>query len=83
MGLDGVELLMEIEDAFEIEIPDSAERIKTVADLNALITKILNDKLDPGVCANVVFALRLRRGLMAVTGVIPLWRNILIFRPKR
>jgi len=45
MGLDGVELIMEIEKAFEISIPDpEAEKIRTVGDLHNSVWNHLKDQ---------------------------------------
>lgn len=59
MGLDIVELIMDVEDAFKISILDT-ETCATVGELNAMINKKLQGKLEPGICPNVVFALRFR-----------------------
>ncbi len=42
MGLDGVELLMALEDEFEIEIPDEEAAKRTVGDLYDVIVRHLD-----------------------------------------
>ena len=43
-SLDIVELVMELEEEFEITIPDQAEKIKTVGDMIDYIQRHLRDK---------------------------------------
>ncbi len=45
MGLDGAEIVMEIEDQFEIQLPDDEEsRFKTVGDLHQIVIAKLIEK---------------------------------------
>lgn len=58
MGLDTVELVLEIEDAFSIQIPDAeASQIVTVGDLHKYIVA----KLDPTACLSASAFRSLRR----------------------
>lgn len=66
MGLEGVELVMEVEEAFGIVIADEeAERTRTVGQLFELVVSKLSSSQG---CASMVAFNRLRRGLCAVLG---------------
>ena len=50
MGLDSVEIVLELEREFKIRVPDDeAERVRTVDDLVALVIRALNASEDPPV----------------------------------
>ncbi len=78
MGLDGVELLLEVEDTFEISISDSdASHIRTVGDLYGIIRKRLGERTSEQ-CLTARAFYRLRRAFMQTTGcrrnqVHPAW----------
>lgn len=66
MGLEGVELVMEVEEAFGIVIADEeAERTRTVGQLFELVVSKLSSSQG---CASMVAFNRLRRGLHTVFG---------------
>ena len=67
MGLDGVELVMDVEDHFGVAIQDvEAERIRTVADLTELVaSRIRNAHLTP--CQTLSSFMRLRTCVRGVT----------------
>jgi acyl carrier protein len=44
MGLDGVELILEVEDQFGVEIPEDAPPLKTVGEMHAFIIRQLEEK---------------------------------------
>lgn len=45
MGLQGVELVMDVEDAFGIQIPDDvASEVRTVGQLNGVVLSRLSEK---------------------------------------
>lgn len=68
MGLDMVEILIEIEDKFEIYIPEyELAEVPTVGELHDYIMRKIGEKLAPDTCVNMVIALRLRHALMEVT----------------
>ncbi len=67
MGLDIVELVMDAEDEFEINLLDT-DTFTTVGEMEELVWKKLQQKAEPGVCPNVIFALRLRHALVANAG---------------
>jgi acyl carrier protein len=72
MGLDGVELLMEVEEAFNITIPDDvAIKILTVGDLYKYVLDCLNSDAGtrPSVCLTAVTFNKLRRLLMSELGI--------------
>ncbi|MEO0484163.1 MAG: acyl carrier protein [Planctomycetota bacterium] len=49
MGLDSVELILDLELRFKIKIPDAqAESMRTVGDLANCVWALLNEKGDPG-----------------------------------
>jgi acyl carrier protein len=59
MGLDGVELVMEVEDRFNVKLSDSeCERFHTVADLAALVVSKLPKSTDTCPTARAFFSLR-------------------------
>ena len=67
MGLDTVELIMEVEESFGIGIPDAeAERIRTVGELYHYVLAKLRDPIrgTPG-CLSAAAFYRLRRQLMS------------------
>lgn len=68
MGLDAVELMMELEESFGLQIPDEAmSEVRTVGDLYSKILQILNSqkhsKLNPEVCLTSATFCWLRRHL--------------------
>ena len=72
MGLDLVELAMEIEDEFAFTMPDEdAELISTVGQTHAYIVRRLRERgpPEPGVCGSARVFYRLRRGLAAAYGL--------------
>jgi acyl carrier protein len=65
MGLDSVELVMEIEDEFGISVPDAdAELIETAGQLHAYVCHRLRP-VAPGVCPSARASFLLRRTLVA------------------
>lgn len=53
MGLDSVEIVMELEREFRIRVPDDeAERVRTVDDLVGLVVRALKASDDPPVLEN-------------------------------
>ena len=81
MGLDTVETVMEIEEEFDLAIPDNdAQEIETIGDLYRYVLGRLGINYEPGAtpltpavpgepCPNVVVFHRLRRSLMDVCGI--------------
>lgn len=68
MGLDGVELVMEVEDRFRIELPDTeCSHVRTVADLAALVISRLPK--SGGFCPTARSFFSLRRALAQERGV--------------
>ena len=50
MGLDGVEIVLEVEDAFSISVPDDeGGEVRTVSNLVDLVIRRLRDSDDPPV----------------------------------
>jgi len=69
MGLDGVELILDIEEEFRVEIPDDeAGRMTTVGELWDYL-KTHAAMSDPETCATSAAFYALRRGLTQVAGV--------------
>jgi hypothetical protein len=69
MGLDGVELLMAIEDAFQIHIADEeAALASTVGDIQNLVISKLQGQ-DSKRCLTTVAFYRVRRAIISVLGV--------------
>jgi acyl carrier protein len=65
MGLDGVELVMDVEDRFGIRIPDGhAERIRTAGDLYLYVLGRVQ-RLKDGRCRSAVVFYRLRTALIS------------------
>jgi acyl carrier protein len=66
MGMDTVELVMEVEEAFDITIPDAdAERILTVGNLyHYILSRLHGDGPGTGHCLTAATFYRLRRALM-------------------
>lgn len=70
MGLDSVELVMDVEDRFKIALPDTeCERVRTVADLAALVLSKL-PRMAEGVCPTARTFYEIR-GLFVRHGVAP------------
>lgn len=70
MGLDSVELIMEIEDEFQVSIPDAeAENLAVLGDLREHIVRALRDR-DPPVTEAEVWQ-RLHSLLVESFGVNP------------
>ena len=72
MGLDTVELVLEVEDAFAIHIADrDAEKIQTVGQLHEYIIEHLaaTDPAKPAVCATARCFYRIRRALVEGVGL--------------
>lgn len=74
MGMDGVELVMEVEETFGLTIPDTeAQEIRTVGDLYALIVGKQRERDRPlerdGLCASASAFYALRRGAVAALAV--------------
>src|SRR5437763_15243690 len=72
MGLDSVELVMELEDAFGVSIPDDdAEKAQTVGQTVLLIVDLLSRSRgpDPSYCASARAFYQLRRELVAHCGI--------------
>ncbi|MCC6907887.1 MAG: hypothetical protein IT430_08115 [Phycisphaerales bacterium] len=68
MGLDSVELVMEVEDEFKIRLPDSeCEKVRTVADIAALVISKL--PRSDGVCASARTFYSLRRQIARLTNL--------------
>lgn len=69
MGLDTVELIMDVEDAFGVKIPDAdAAEMRTVGQLwEYLSERVEFDREGP--CASAAAFYRLRRGLVAATNL--------------
>src|SRR5688500_14733790 len=70
MGMDLVELVMELEDEFEISIPDDvATELLTVGKTTDMVLGELRRRVgEAGVCATARSVYRLRRGLIARCG---------------
>jgi acyl carrier protein len=65
MGLDTVEMIMAVEDAFGIAIPDEqAQYIETAGDLYQLVLTLLGHRRNEGVCASAHAFYRIRGALM-------------------
>ena len=68
MGLDGVELVLAIEEGFQIHIEDhEAERVSTVGDLYGLVVSKLGR--DSKQCLTSAAFYRTRRGIVGALGV--------------
>ena len=66
MGLDSVELILEIEDSFGIAIPDAeASRISTIDDMYQCVLSKIKPRNLQTVCATQHVFYRLRPELMA------------------
>lgn len=64
MGLDMLEVIMEVEDQFGVQIPDTDyAKLRTVGDLHDLIV-LKKTGFRPGRCLSPMFFCRLRRQLM-------------------
>ena len=64
MGLESVELMMDVEDRFEIAIPDSAmEQIQTVGDLHAFLMDRIRQQ-NSGVCLSAALFYPVRKILV-------------------
>lgn len=69
MGLDGVELMLEIEDKFQISLgDDEVGSVGTVGELHALILTKL-DRTSPRACATSMAFYDARRALMTGVGI--------------
>ena len=69
MGLDSVELIMDIEESFDISISDDrATKIVTVGECYEAILAELPDAERKRACLSAVAFYRVRRALLAVTG---------------
>lgn len=69
MGLDTVELVLEIEQAFEISIPDQeAERIRTVGELTEYVWRKVGPPQNEDACPTSRAFFQLRRALIPLTG---------------
>lgn len=67
MGLDLVELIMNVEDTFAISIPDDeASRIETAGQLHDCIMQHLDIEKQPGPCLTAAAFHQIRRGLITV-----------------
>lgn len=73
MGLDTVELVMEVEDAFDVEIPDDrAGQMLTVGDLYDFIVESKRDVVDPrGICLSAATFFAIRRALISEIDILP------------
>jgi acyl carrier protein len=73
MGLDSVELVMEVEEAFGIKISDErACEIRTVGDLYETILDLRRDSLSrKGICLSAATFYRIRRAVCAELGLNP------------
>ncbi|MCA9244482.1 MAG: acyl carrier protein [Phycisphaerales bacterium] len=70
MGLDVVEAVMEIEERFDVSLPDEeVSQMNTVADLAALVFRRVAQRLPPRHCAQLTAFYHLRRLLIAEAGV--------------
>jgi acyl carrier protein len=71
MGLDAVEIIMEVEDAFDVHIPDDkATEIVTVGDLYDYIIELKRDAVSPrNVCLSAATFYRIRRAVCAELGL--------------
>ena len=76
MGLDAVELIMAVEEAFDIEIPDrEAEKLGTVGQMYAfIVNKLAFDQSRRCLSSAVFYRARqaLRAGLKRYSGRVPL-----------
>ena len=69
MGLDAVELILAVEDAFQIHIPDEeASTVSTVGDLHALVISKLRGQ-DSKRCLTSAAFYRVRRGMIETLGL--------------
>ncbi len=71
MGLDAIEIIVQVEDIFEITLPDAeVSEVRTVGDLHELILRTLDarDEFGPGPCMTAMAFYRLRRALVEVAG---------------
>jgi acyl carrier protein len=71
MGLDIVEMVMEVEDAFDVRIPDNlASQIVTVGDLYDFIISARGETADPRqTCLSAATFFMIRRALVSELGV--------------
>jgi hypothetical protein len=69
MGLDSVEIVLEVENAFGIAIPDrEAEKIFTVGDFHNIVWKYVKDRKDVHCKSQNVFY-RIRTALSEITNI--------------
>src|SRR5260370_12510030 len=69
MGLDGIELILAVEDAFQIHIADEeAGRMSTVGDLHSLVVSKLQ-RQDSNRCLTSAAFYRTRRGIIDTLGI--------------
>ena len=72
MGLDLVELVMEVEEAFDIELPDDrVSQMLTVGDLYDYIVESKRDTVSSRKCLSAATFYMIRRAVAAETGVAP------------
>jgi acyl carrier protein len=71
MGLDTVELVMKVEETFDLEIPDAvASKLYTVGQLHAYVVECINKRSDLQIDPAAVFV-RLRDIICRQLGVQP------------
>src|SRR5580658_5428920 len=69
MGLDGIELVLAIEEAFRIHIDDEeAGNVSTVGELHRLVASKLS-RQPAGLCLTSAAFYRMRRGIVAALGI--------------
>ena len=69
MGVDGIELRMELEESFDVTFTDEeAAKMLTMRDIHETVLSKLNDKPAPAICRSQAAFYRLRASLCRLTG---------------